>query len=265
MQSVWLWVIVCCAVGLVISQQMLLISGGVSRSEMLTTMLTTTKSCGSVSWFLLHILSQCRLSETVEINISIHYDLFYMICKYNNIIIYNRRHPHIHEVFSIKNQTVELCQTDRQCLYWLRKRSYFNIDKTMMIMFYRAFIESILSFSLMAWFGNLTLKSRNSLSQIVKWSSRLIGEPQLNLETLYLRQLKRLSSSILDHDSHPLHSEFKLLPSGRRLLVPRSRTKRYKNSFIPAAIAQINTSGASHRCLFLFIYTIVNFECPCLY
>ena len=166
------------------------------------------------------------------------------------MIIDFRIHPHIHKVLTIQNQkllltqnwaliqTVKLCAKGGTSVCTVLGNC-FNIDKTMMIMFYRAFIESILSFSLMSWFGNLTLKNRNSLSQIVKWSSRLIGEPQLNLETLSLR---RLSSSIWDDDSHPLHSEFKLLPSGQRLLVPKSKTKRYKNSFIPAAIAQINTS-----------------------
>ena len=66
--------------------------------------------------------------------------------------------------------------------------------KTMMVMFYCAFIESILSFS-------------NSLSQFIKWSSRLIGESQRNLETLYLRKLQQLSSFMLNGDSHPLHTE----------------------------------------------------------
>ena len=46
-----------------------------------------------------------------------------------------------------------------------------------MTLFYHAFIESVLLFTLAAWFGNLSLKNKNSLNQIVNWSSRLIGEP----------------------------------------------------------------------------------------
>lgn len=37
---------------------------------------------------------------------------------------------------------------------------------------------------LVSWFGYLSLKNRNSLSKTVKWSNRLIGEPQLNPATL---------------------------------------------------------------------------------
>ena len=67
-----------------------------------------------------------------------------------------------------------------------------------------------LSFTLVAWFGN----------QIVKWSSRLIVEPQLNVETLYTKQLQRLCGSVLKDSSHPLHNKFQLLPFGRRFTIP---------------------------------------------
>ena len=46
------------------------------------------------------------------------------------------------------------------------------------------FIESVLLFTVAAWLGNFSLKNKSSLNQIVKFSSRLVGEPQLNMETL---------------------------------------------------------------------------------
>lgn len=119
------------------------------------------------------------------------------ISKTKDMIIDFRRHAHTHQVTTIKGQAVEcvqsykylgtiidsklnfeenceaVCKKGHQRLFCLRKLSYFHIDKTMMILFYRAFIESILSFCLVSWFGNVSLKNRNSLNQIVKWSSRL--------------------------------------------------------------------------------------------
>ena len=41
--------------------------------------------------------------------------------------------------------------------------------------------------------------------------------------------------------SHPLNSEFELLPSGRRFRVPRVGRNIYKRSFIPHAIQVLNT------------------------
>lgn len=56
---------------------------------------------------------------------------------------------------------------------------------------------------------------------------------QLSLESLYSRQLKRVTDSILNDDSHPLHTEFQLIVSGRRFIFQKCRTKWYKNSFAP--------------------------------
>lgn len=175
-----------------------------------------------------------------------------------------RRKVHTHEVTLIKGQAVEcvqsykylgtiidskldfnlnceaVCKRGHQRLSCLRKLSRLNIDRTIMILFYRAFIESVLTFSLVAWFGNLALKNRNSLNLIVKWSSRLIGEPQSSLESLYNRQLDRITSSILRDRFHPLNREFQLLPSGHRFAVPKCRTKRYRSTFVPAAIVRRN-------------------------
>ncbi len=75
---------------------------------------------------------------------------------------------------------------------------------------FRAFIESVLSFCLVSWFGNLSLKNRNRLNQTVKWSRRLIGESQSNPESLHTGQLQRTVRSTLTESSHPLHSDFRV-------------------------------------------------------
>jgi len=54
-----------------------------------------------------------------------------------------------------------------------------------MTLFYRAFIETIISFSLVVWFGCVSVKHKNSLNQIVKCASKLIGEPQLHPTSMY--------------------------------------------------------------------------------
>ena len=70
-----------------------------------------------------------------------------------------------------------VCKKGHQHLFCLRKLSRFHINKSIMTFFYHAFIELVLLFTRAAWFGTLSLKNKNSLNQIVKWSSRLIGEP----------------------------------------------------------------------------------------
>ncbi len=190
------------------------------------------------------------------------------LSKTKDMIIDFRKQAHPHEVTSIISQKIEsvqsykylgtiidsklnfevnceaVCKKGHKRLFCLRKLAHFHIDRTMMILFYRAFIESLLTFSLVSWFGNLSVKNKNSLSQIVRWSSKLIGESQLSPASLYTRQLQRMTNSILNDDTHPLNDEFKLLPSRRRFVFPYCRTKRYKNSFVPAAITQLNKDRA---------------------
>ncbi len=136
-----------------------------------------------------------------------------------------------------------VCKKGHQRLFCLRKPSRFHIDKTMTILFYRAFIESVMSFSLVSWFGSLSLKNKNSLNQIVKWASKIIGESQPSLAGLYSNQLQRKASTISRDCSHPLHAEFQLLRSGSRFVAPRCRTRRYRNPFVPVAIELLNKNS----------------------
>lgn len=141
---------------------------------------------------------------------------------------------------NFKENCEAVCKKGYQRLFCLRRLSLFNIDKTTLTVFYKSFIESVLSFSLAAWFKNLPLRDKNKLSQIIKRSSRLIGDPQAGLETLYTRQVMRIATNIVNCSSHPLHEEFRLLPSGRRFRVPSGRTKRFRSSFVPSAINILN-------------------------
>lgn len=90
----------------------------------------------------------------------------------------------------------------------------------MMTLFSRAYIESILSFSLVAWFPHLSIQSLNPLNQIVRWASNLIGEDQLSLSAIYISQLQRKARAVVRDSSHPLHVQFQLLPHGVRYDAP---------------------------------------------
>lgn len=160
-----------------------------------------------------------------------------------------------------------VCKKGHQWLHCLRKLAFFNIDKTIMTLFYHAFIESILSFSLVSWFGNLCLKNKNLLFQVVKWSSKAIGETQLHPELLYTRQLQRLAMAILEDNSQPLHTAFQLLTSGRRFLVPRSRTVRLKKVLFRRQSHCWTSCGKTLPCSLaqLFIYGYLYTLTWCIY
>ena len=130
----------------------------------------------------------------------------------------------------------------QQRLFFLRKLRYFQVDNKILTLFYRSYIESILAFSLVCWFGNAKLKQKSKLTKIINICSKITGIQQGSLSSLYDKQLLRLGHSILKDPAHPLHPEFSLLPSGRRYLIPKFKTNRTRLSFIPQAIRILNSN-----------------------
>ena len=143
---------------------------------------------------------------------------------------------------NFNRNTEHICKKSQQRLFCLRKLAKFNVDKTMMTLFYKAYIESVLSFSICCWFNNLSVKARNSLTKIVKVSGKIIGAQQSSLTDLHRKATLRKAESILSVSAHPLHSEFQLLPSGSRFRFPSVKTNRFRFSFVPSAISLLNSN-----------------------
>ncbi len=145
-----------------------------------------------------------------------------------------------------ESNTSLLCKKGQQRLYCLRKLAKFNVDKTLLTLFYRSFVESVVIFFLICWYGSITLKQKNSISRLIRVSSCITGSKQKGLGELYQKQMLRRVESILSDSSHPLQAEFQMLPSGSRFKLPKLRTNIYKHSFVPAAILLLN-SKTKHR------------------
>ena len=83
-------------------------------------------------------------------------------------------------------------------------------------MFYKSFIQSILTFSFICWFGNVRQKDKNNLERIVNISSKVTGTKPSTLTVLYEKQVLRKAARILADNTHMLHEEYVLLPSSRQ-------------------------------------------------
>ena len=88
--------------------------------------------------------------------------------KYLGTIIDNR--------LKFDSNTEMLCKKGQQRLFCLRKLAKFQVDKSLMILFYRSFIESVISFSIICWYGNLGVKQKNALNGIVRGAGKIVGE-----------------------------------------------------------------------------------------
>jgi len=126
-------------------------------------------------------------------------------------------------------------------MYCLQKLRALGVCKNVLGNFYRCFIESVLTFGFVCWFGGLSVKNVNVLNRVVKICGKVVGERQKGLSELYEARIVSKARVIERDVSHVLAQHFKLLPSGKRFQLPKTSTLRRKNSFISRAIKGLNS------------------------
>ena len=173
----------------------------------------------------------------------------------------------IDDELTFDNNTNMLIEKSQQRLFCLRKLAKFQVDRSLMTMFYKSFIESVFTFSFICWFAYLNLTCKNSLTRITKVSSKIIGTQQ---QTLYNNQLSKKVKSIMSNSTHPLHSEFKFLPSGSRLRQPIANKPlqilRYTVCHLTAQLCTAQVAPSlPHPTLFKYVFLtffyLVSYSC----
>lgn len=148
---------------------------------------------------------------------------------------------HISNSLKWTTNTDFITKKAHQRLFFLRQLKKFKVKQNLLLQFYTAIIESILTSSITVWYGSTDSNSRKKLQRIVKKSSKIIGTPLPSVESLYLKRTTKRANKIISDPSHPAHHLFQLLPSGRRYRSMATKTSRFKNSFFPSAIRTLNT------------------------
>ena len=96
----------------------------------------------------------------------------------SDIVIHDNKVDIVDEYKYLGITTDNKLKSDRHCsvtykkcqqrLYCLRKHRSFNIDITILSMFYKSCIPSVLTFYFICWFGNVSQKDKNKLILIAK-------------------------------------------------------------------------------------------------
>ena len=143
------------------------------------------------------------------------------------------------------NENVDLMyKKAQQRLYLLRKLRSFNVSTDILQTVYRSLVESVITFNIISWFGNLSVRDKARLTKVVNQASKIVGCKQKPLSELYSQGLRRKGFQIVNDASHPLNCNFEFLPSRRRLKVPLARKNIFKKSFVPSAIQLLNSELA---------------------
>lgn len=140
--------------------------------------------------------------------------------------------------------TTLLVKKGNQRLHFLRKLRSFGVQSSILMMFYQATVESIITYNSGCCFGNLKVADASRLRKIVKSANSVIGSEVTDLQTHHDRKVLKRIRSILEDPMHPLHQDLVPLKPTReasnRLRSVRTRTHRLHQSFLPTAVRLYN-------------------------
>uniref|UniRef100_A0A3P9ISK5 Reverse transcriptase domain-containing protein n=1 Tax=Oryzias latipes TaxID=8090 RepID=A0A3P9ISK5_ORYLA len=136
----------------------------------------------------------------------------------------------------------------QQRLHFLRILRRNNLDKKLLVTFYRATIESILTYCITAWYAGCSAADRKALQRVINTAQKITGSPLPSLEDIASSRYTSRARQIIKGSHHPNHHLFQLLPSGRRYRSHKARTNRLKNSFFPRAVNLLNKCESHKNC-----------------
>ncbi|KAK3566707.1 hypothetical protein QTP86_004257 [Hemibagrus guttatus] len=129
------------------------------------------------------------------------------------------------EDFTWSLNTSSITKKAQQRLYFLRRLRTAHLPPLILTTFYRGTIESILSSCITAWFGNCTVLDRKTLQRIVSTAEKVIGVSLPSITDIYSTRCIRKTNSIVDDPTHPSHTLFILLPSGKSVFFNPQRIR----------------------------------------
>ena len=104
--------------------------------------------------------------------------------------------------------TDSIIKKTKSRMYCLRKLKSFNIDQKLLQMFYLSTVNSVLTFGLACWGGNINSQDRDRLDKIIKRASGVVGKKQDDISSLRTRCTLHKMREIQIDKSHPLHDEY---------------------------------------------------------
>ena len=116
--------------------------------------------------------------------------------------------------------------------YFVRKLRKCNVCRTITNLFYQSTVQSVLCYCLICWGGSLSVKNRVLLDRVVWPASKTFGSSFPAVDELYETYMMKKTRDILNDTSHPLHEFYYVAQSGCRYISERTRTNRYRNTFL---------------------------------
>ena len=123
-----------------------------------------------------------------------------------------------------------------QRMYFVRKLNSFGVDSILVSLFYSAVVQSLMSFCVIAWGGNLASKYVSQFDRVAKRVSRMTDIKQSCLTEIFEKCCLRKIESIMKENNHPLMQFITFSKRSNRIILIKANRERFRNSFLPYAV-----------------------------
>ena len=128
-----------------------------------------------------------------------------------------------------------LCNKLNTRLFFLKKLKSFHGNESILKMFYLALIQSVITFGISCWGGNITEGDKQKTNRSIKKAGKIVGEELPLLNDLYKKKNSITKAlNIANDPCHPLWNAYQISGRSGRFTTVHSKTERYKKSFAPA-------------------------------
>ncbi len=131
-----------------------------------------------------------------------------------------------------------IVKKSHQRLFFLKQ---FGVSKVDMLNFYRAVIESVLTFSCTVWFGSSTVQQRSRICNISRAASKIIGCDLPTIDEIYVSRLQKKGLTILKDPLLPARHLFTPLSPCRHLRTIKTKSTRFLNSTYCRIVHALNS------------------------
>ncbi|KAK3565277.1 hypothetical protein QTP86_004282 [Hemibagrus guttatus] len=111
-----------------------------------------------------------------------------------------------------------LTKKAQQRMYFLRQLKKFLLPVKMLVNFYTAIIESVLTSSITVWFAAATARDKAKLQRVIHSAEKVIGCSLPSLQELYVSRSRRRAAMIAADPSHP-DEVMESIPTGERVVI----------------------------------------------
>ena len=117
-----------------------------------------------------------------------------------------------------------LCNKLNTRLFFLKKLKSFHVNESILKMFYQALIQSVITFGISCWGGNITEGDKQKINRSIKKAGKIVGEELPLLNDLY----KKHSITKVNDPCHPLWNAYQILGRSEGFITVHGKTERYK-------------------------------------